>query len=243
MALVICPECGKEVSDKAVSCIHCGCPLNEEISHDTTQKVEITSVDIKGGNLKKTIISIVIILVVVLGGLFAYSTIQEQAEAEKIEIAKTEYIENVNLAVSEMLLGAITSESVSTLIHDVWYNAIYEESNYQTDKYTKNNGRFVSDFNEALNAYMTSSDYSTSYDTITTNEETVQNYMKKVQTPPEGMTNLYNTLSDLHSAYLKMTSNATNPQGNLTSYTQSCNDASKEFMNLYDKIQSQIPEE
>lgn len=29
MALIKCPECGKEVSDKAKSCIHCGYPLDE----------------------------------------------------------------------------------------------------------------------------------------------------------------------------------------------------------------------
>lgn len=29
MALIICPECGKEVSDKAVACIYCGCPMEE----------------------------------------------------------------------------------------------------------------------------------------------------------------------------------------------------------------------
>ena len=28
MALIKCPECGKEVSDKAPACIHCGFPLN-----------------------------------------------------------------------------------------------------------------------------------------------------------------------------------------------------------------------
>lgn len=27
MALIKCPECGKEVSDKAHSCINCGCPV------------------------------------------------------------------------------------------------------------------------------------------------------------------------------------------------------------------------
>lgn len=27
MALINCPECGREVSDKAPACIHCGCPL------------------------------------------------------------------------------------------------------------------------------------------------------------------------------------------------------------------------
>ena len=29
MALIKCPECGKEISDKANVCIHCGYPLNE----------------------------------------------------------------------------------------------------------------------------------------------------------------------------------------------------------------------
>ena len=28
MALIICPECGKEVSDKSKECIHCGYPLH-----------------------------------------------------------------------------------------------------------------------------------------------------------------------------------------------------------------------
>lgn len=32
MALIICPECGKQVSDKAKACIHCGYPLDEVIS-------------------------------------------------------------------------------------------------------------------------------------------------------------------------------------------------------------------
>ncbi len=27
MALVVCPECGKEISDKSEACIHCGYPL------------------------------------------------------------------------------------------------------------------------------------------------------------------------------------------------------------------------
>lgn len=28
MALIHCPECGKEISDLAPACIHCGCPLD-----------------------------------------------------------------------------------------------------------------------------------------------------------------------------------------------------------------------
>lgn len=29
MALIKCPECGKEISDKANTCINCGCPIAE----------------------------------------------------------------------------------------------------------------------------------------------------------------------------------------------------------------------
>lgn len=36
MALIKCPECGREVSDKASACIHCGCPL--DISFDDKEK-------------------------------------------------------------------------------------------------------------------------------------------------------------------------------------------------------------
>lgn len=28
MALIRCPECGKEISDRAPACIHCGFPLD-----------------------------------------------------------------------------------------------------------------------------------------------------------------------------------------------------------------------
>ena len=28
MALIQCPECGKEISDRAAACIHCGCPVS-----------------------------------------------------------------------------------------------------------------------------------------------------------------------------------------------------------------------
>lgn len=36
MALINCPECGKEISDKAVSCPHCGNPMNQPVNKPTT---------------------------------------------------------------------------------------------------------------------------------------------------------------------------------------------------------------
>lgn len=34
MALINCPECGKEISDKATSCPHCGNPMNQPVSKE-----------------------------------------------------------------------------------------------------------------------------------------------------------------------------------------------------------------
>ena len=36
MALIKCPECGKEISDKAIQCIHCGYPLQQ---NDTNNNI------------------------------------------------------------------------------------------------------------------------------------------------------------------------------------------------------------
>ena len=38
MALISCPECGKEISDKAVACPHCGNPMNPQVQQ--TQQEE-----------------------------------------------------------------------------------------------------------------------------------------------------------------------------------------------------------
>lgn len=39
MALIKCPECGKEISDRAASCIHCGCPLQQ--ATNTAYRAEV----------------------------------------------------------------------------------------------------------------------------------------------------------------------------------------------------------
>lgn len=69
MALIKCSECGKEISDRASVCIHCGCPLIiSEIKEDNLPKV------VKGKR-KKLIMYIVIIciLLVVASSLFIVS--------------------------------------------------------------------------------------------------------------------------------------------------------------------------
>lgn len=48
MSLIKCPECGKEVSDKASTCIHCGCPLSAQ--KESFYKVVLPPIDELGKN-------------------------------------------------------------------------------------------------------------------------------------------------------------------------------------------------
>ena len=36
MAMIKCPECGKEFSDKAAACPNCGCPISEVKKNPST---------------------------------------------------------------------------------------------------------------------------------------------------------------------------------------------------------------
>lgn len=65
MALINCSECGKKISDKAISCPNCGCPVSELISSEEKQSTG----DKKNSKNKKVAIicGILVVLVLVLG--------------------------------------------------------------------------------------------------------------------------------------------------------------------------------
>lgn len=56
MALITCPECGKEISDKATTCPNCGMPLVAETSEEapTTVSKENIPVTPPSGIQKRT---------------------------------------------------------------------------------------------------------------------------------------------------------------------------------------------
>ena len=79
MALINCPECAKEVSDKAEKCINCGYPLNKQEvkstnysnNEDKQQKVliEKTSKDIKLQLLLGRVLLYVSLIIMFIGAL------------------------------------------------------------------------------------------------------------------------------------------------------------------------------
>jgi uncharacterized membrane protein YvbJ len=83
MALIKCPDCGKEISDKTEKCLHCGCPINPVIitrertdlnthtSTDVNSKIVVQSKEgcfLQTLNVGCVIVAIIIILILI-GGL------------------------------------------------------------------------------------------------------------------------------------------------------------------------------
>ncbi len=241
MALIICPECGKEISDKVKACPHCGYPLQEEVDLTAPQPVEITSVKLTSSPEQKrkirnaVIIAVVVAILGVVCILGAVSAVKRNSRAE--------YIENLWLARSTMLDGAVDAENLCNLTKSVWFNTIYEESSSDTDEYTKTNGRFNDDFNDSLAALYSASSTLEVIQKIEVNQSEVADIIRSLQNPPEDLTSCYSTIDAMYEVYRSFTNLAISPSGSLTSYAEEFRTYDNDFINYYDKLDTQIPVE
>lgn len=238
-----CAECGELLGEEDVVCPHCGCPIEDDELQNgqKPQQVEVTKVHLAVDEKKKKIIIFAIIAVCILAIssilLSAMKKNFDQKKAEKTAAeARTDYQEKLSDAVSTMLTGAATAERAGGLIHDVWYNAIYEQSDDKTDAYTKPKGYFVSDFNDALSNLMSDDDFKIQIESIKSNQNKTQNLMRTLKNPPKEYQEAYDALKDYYDAYIELVGCAVNPSGNLSSYTEKFNDADTNVSNCYDAM-------
>lgn len=240
MALIICPECGKSISDKATVCPECGYPLTEkEYSEELTpQKVELVAV--KAPNAKKTIIitlSVMVIIVLAVTAFWGLKTVKDKKEKES---AIAQFKSNYESVTYLMLDGGAEAEGVCNLIKSVWYNAIYEKSDVTTDKYVKKEYYGYNDFNTALGNLFSDSDFNAKLLTIEANQESVDTKMKLLKNPPEGYTEEYEVINDLYDEYITLTNLATNPTGSYSTYSSSFTDSDTNFLNCFNKAERYI---
>ena len=196
------------------TCPNCGCPNS--------------TVKLKKNKHKGVIISIIVFALIVVSAL----GIGISKKAKELE-----YYSNMETVSFTMLDGAAKAENAGNLIKNVWYNAIYEKTDASTDEYTKPDGFFVSDFNDALLNLQTDTSFSGKISDIEKNQESVEKLMKELKNPPEEHKEAYDTLKEFYDCYLEFTSLATNPNGNLQSYTNDYNDLDSEVMSKYKKME------
>jgi ribosomal protein L37E len=157
MALIKCPECGKEISDQSKVCIHCGYPL------DTNQVSEAngTSSDVeKNNNLQNKKIALaaigglilVGIVVIVLvnannplkraqkyykeGNLEAFTENKIEMSSEEANTFTQQLIGDVDRVNEDYVSGKISyEEAVEQLEKILSYGDTSSISNYNTVKY------------------------------------------------------------------------------------------------------------
>lgn len=241
-----CPDCGAELEAEMDICPKCGCPIENIVEKEKTpQQVEVTGVKITKKSKKIIVIATIAVFVAAIITAIGVQTHKKNvAEKAKAEAQKKseEYGTTLNKAAYSMLYGAGDAEACGNLIKQVWYNSIYEESDSATDKYTQPGGYFVSDFNVALQILFLDSDFSTQIENINDNKDTVNSLMKKLKNPPEEYKEAYEALSELYDAYISLTNLATDPTGNLQTYSQNFNDADSETLNCFNAMKMYLEE-
>lgn len=243
MALIKCPECNKEISDKVKACPYCGYPFEQQ---EEAQKVEISSVNIKmkKENKKKIIILVIIICCVIVVGFIGfkvYKNEQAKKEAARYEIEVENYIDNINKMKVQMIITGSEAEGLMNKTSMVWSNAIFKKSDSETDKYTMVNGEFVDDFNDALSNLFLDSEILDTISSIKDGQVKVANIIKDLKNPPKEYEKVYDTITDLSTAFISVTDFAINPKGNLQTFNKNVQEKIDKFMDLYNTLDAQIP--
>lgn len=244
MSLITCPKCGKAISEKATVCPHCKFDLTQQnliMCEECAAEYErilsscpycgCPNSTIEQKKQKKKhkviIISVVVIaLIVVFVSGFGISQ----------KVKETEYYSNMEYVSYTMLDGAAKSENAGNLIKSVWYNAICEERDNETDKYTMNKGKFVDDFNDALTNLFADEDFINSISEIELNQSEVTGLMKKLKNPPKKYEEAYAVLKAYYDNYIKMTELVINPTGSLKTFSEDFNTYDSDTVNSFEKM-------
>ena len=131
---------------------------------------------------------------------------------------------------------AAKAENAGNLIKSVWYNAIYEERDTETDKYTMKNGEFVDDFNDALSNLFADENFVNSISEIELNQSEATDLMKKLKNPPKKYEEAYAVLKTYYDNYIKMTKSVISPYGSLQTFSENFNTYDTDTVNSFEKM-------
>ena len=79
-----CEECGQELPEGATSCPNCGCPV--KVVENTPQRVSVANVELHhiSKKVKKTIIAVVILAIVAIGAVFGIGKLQSSNNKKQL---------------------------------------------------------------------------------------------------------------------------------------------------------------
>ncbi len=234
MAMINCPECGKEISDKATVCPNCGCPITEDASK--IQPVEIASVAIKPKFNKKVLVIIVVAIAIAGIGICLFSANKSAQQAKN----KERFIELASLVKLSGLSGAAKCESTYNLIKKVWSDTIHEEYSIETAPYTRTNNKFNKDFNTSLGILFSSDTYKDDVALIESSESELREYLSEMSTISEDCQKCYAAAEAFCKSYYNFVDLATSPSGSLLTFSDSFSAIDSDVMSYYKDLEFEL---
>lgn len=242
MGLTTCPECGETISEKAGICPHCNSNIvkrNLVVCEDCQREYHMTMAtcpycgcpnpSAKQKKKKhKSIITFVIVFTLIAVIIFSIGASQQANEVA--------YYKNMETVSYLMLDGAVKAETAGNLIKSVWYNAIFEKRDSETNQYTMKNGKFVDDFNDALSNLFADENFGSSIYEIEVNQSEVADLMKRLKNPPQKYEEAYSLLMGYYENYLKMTKAVINPTGSLNTFSEEFNTYDTDTVDSFEKM-------
>ena len=240
MALINCPKCGASISEQASVCPQCKETVSKADSIICGECKTKYSSDLENcpqcghptprDNKKKAkksrkTLALVLLLVVVIAGIFTYQAYQE-----------TTYYNNMVDLANTMIDGAQKAESAGNTIVRVWHNAIWQRRDDKTDKYTMANGRFVDDFNVALDNLFADEEFMQSLSDIQTRQAEATDLMKKMKNPPAKYAEAAATIKECYDNYIKFTDCVLNPRGSYNSFSENFGAYAEAVVNSHRKM-------
>lgn len=250
MALINCPYCNKEISDKAKVCVGCGFQfVKDDKANNETQgycpecNAEVNGLMENCSNCgyplnnneqikskkcfkKKWILILAVCLIFVISIIV---TIFSSVRTENY------YIE-ICSAVDEIMAISADVENVGNQICNVWNNAIWDKNNQDTAKYTSN----AKDFNEALSNLFADEEFIEKITNIRNKQAEIDVYLGKLKNPPRKFEDAYDEFKEVYYAYSDYTDFVISCKGSYNTYTEDLSKKSAELLENYREIKVEL---
>jgi hypothetical protein len=246
MALMNCPECAKEISDKSTVCIHCGYPLDtmqsvteqhpparQPINLDADQPISSG----RAFNRRMWFAVFGIVLVLLVGGGVGWNVYV----AQQAKLSQEAYQNGGHELLTDMLDTMVLAEKMANLNINVWHDAIYREDTPATEKYVWQSGYGHVDFETALLNLALDPDIQKQRTAITDGKTSAQAAMKTL-VPTTDQTATQQKLLELYALFEEFTSLATEPTGSYNTYTEQVATTKASFLRLFNELKILLPE-
>lgn len=242
MALMNCPECAKEISDKSPVCIHCGYPIEKTPANAAQSDGFVSAsnqVQTPAGqkqSIAKTqwlypVLGLVVLLIVGTFGWYSYADQQTKQTRETYQAGA------YNL-MSDMLETVDEAEKMTALNINVWHDAINDTDSPTTEKYIWDKNYGYLDFNSAFLNMAADPDISNKRQEIASKTLAIQSSLKSLL-PTSEQSATHQKLLQLYALFEEYTS-LVYPDGSYTSYTEQEATSKASFLRIVSELKIEL---